>query len=65
MEIKGLDEYWQHKQDVTLSTLEIIFMHENSKNCIKTAAPFRGEHVRKYAVEFACWKIYDFISAIN
>ncbi len=59
VQIKGLENFWEGKNDSTKANLEIIF---SNKKSIKTEIQFRGKHIKKYAVEFICWKILDFLT---
>ncbi|HLB58380.1 MAG TPA: hypothetical protein VJL60_06155, partial [Gammaproteobacteria bacterium] len=55
--IKGLDSFWQEKNDASHTALEIIFTRNNTENRIKSDIPFRGSRVKLYAVEFICREI--------
>lgn len=61
IEINGLNEYWNSIHDTTQTSIEIHFTEQNNKQSVKTTIPFRGARVKNYAVEFACWKILEFI----
>lgn len=58
--IKGLAEFWQG-DDVTQTTLEIYFDLNGKQELLQVETPFRGYRVKQYAVEFICWKIWDFL----
>lgn len=55
--ITGLDAFW-HQEQNTVKTdlhLEHFYQHKNSSHDI--SLPFRGEQVKKYAVEWICYQI--------
>ncbi len=56
--IEGLAEYWQHLPQNAKTKLIITFYH-NKQQHVETVIPFRGERVRKYAVEFVCKNICE------
>lgn len=55
--IEGLDAFWQ-QIETNQTTLRIT--HHNHIN--ETSIPFRGAHVKEYAVEFCCWKIAELLN---
>ncbi len=59
--IKGLEEFWQSAGG-TQTGLQIYFNFDNQQETIDTRIPFRGQHVKLYAVEFVCWKLYEFFT---
>lgn len=55
--ITGLAEFWQQKLDCTLTEIEIDYFFQNVHEKIKRNVPFRGERVKRYAVEWTCYII--------
>jgi nicotinamide-nucleotide amidase len=58
--IKGLDEFWQNAGG-TQTNLHIHFNLDNRQETIDVKIPFRGQHVKLYAAEFVCSKLYQFL----
>jgi molybdenum cofactor synthesis domain-containing protein len=62
IQISGLDDFWQHKQE-THTLLEITFTNQQGIKPGKFKVPYRGSRVKLYAVEFICQKIYQYLSS--
>lgn len=54
IEIVGLEEFWTNQKECTQTNLKIIF---NQLDEINLSIPFRGQHVKNYAVELICREI--------
>ena len=65
VKIQGLEEYWQHITENAKTKLAITFYLNNQQQQIKTEIPFRGERVKKYAMEFACKSICEILFNLN
>jgi nicotinamide-nucleotide amidase len=63
IEIAGLDEFWQGKNDETQTSITIMLLDQQSETKKAVTIPFRGKRVIQYVVEFVSGTIYDFISA--
>ena len=61
IEIQGLNEFWEEKTDILYAHLEIIFSSKKQQKKVEVEIPFRGKRVVRYAVEFICSKIYEFL----
>ncbi|HSW93917.1 MAG TPA: competence/damage-inducible protein A [Gammaproteobacteria bacterium] len=57
--ITGLDEFW-NSSDATRTTLSISFRDDTGQS-ITSVIPCRGHRVKLYAVEFICWKLWEFL----
>lgn len=57
--ITGLDEFW-NGSDATRTTLSVSFQEDTEKS-IASVIPCRGHRVKQYAVEFICWKLWEFL----
>ena len=64
IEVKGLDEFWQGQSSLK-TTIEITFSHHTTQKQIKKEIPLRGMRVKSYAMEYACRKMYQFISEMT
>ena len=62
IEIKGLNEFWQQKNDATKTTLEISFTREQKTKRLEAEIPFRGSRVRNYALEFISSRIWEYLT---
>jgi nicotinamide-nucleotide amidase len=60
--IKGLNELWEDKKNVSKTSLEMTIDYNQSTHIIKKDIPFRGIRVKQYAVEYICWQLYQFIT---
>lgn len=54
----GLTEFWRHETDQVVTPFEIAICCDEKEKIIKTTVPHRGERVRRYAAEWACYQIY-------
>lgn len=65
VEIKGLTAYWQQEKNKTHTELELVFHFQDSKKIIKTEMIFRDERVKRFAVEFVCYHVLEFLQTVQ
>lgn len=58
--VSGLANYWQQQQNS--GDLEILIDHQGKQHHITRPVPFRSERTRLFAMEIACWAIFQYLS---
>ena len=61
VKITGLAEFWKKEENYLNTMLEMRFINQGKQQINKISIPFRSYRVQQYAVEFICWKIYEFL----
>lgn len=59
--LSGLQEYWQ-QQESNETAIKLDFWVNQQQNTLQTSVFNRGERVKKYAVEWACYQIRKILS---